>query len=179
MPIQLLVYALVSWLLIGANPKDDVIEREKAKLQGDWKVLSSDANEKVPEDIIKRMTVLIEGDKFILMLREDGNEMTFKLLPDQEPKGIDLSQLLPQVFKVGEKPPPPKYETIRGIYALAGDTLRLCYGQPREDRPKEFGAKPQANYVVLTLQRDKSQTATLNRRIEFAIAEIQKRGGSS
>ncbi|MBI2805482.1 MAG: TIGR03067 domain-containing protein [Planctomycetes bacterium] len=74
----------------------------------------------------------------------DGRTLTveFQLAPSAKPKGIDL------VLDLQGKP-----QIYRGIYEIAGDTLKLCVSLPEKDRPTEFSANAGTKRVLLTLRR--------------------------
>jgi uncharacterized protein (TIGR03067 family) len=50
---------------------------------------------------------------------------------------------------------PDKGKTIRGIYELDGDTLRTCVSPPGEERPSEFAAKADTDFMLFVYKRAK------------------------
>ncbi len=63
--------------------------------------------------------------------------------------------------KVESKPPvepmpkvaKTRQENVKGIYALDGDTLKICLAEPKKDRPTEFSG--QKGLILLVLKRAK------------------------
>ena len=66
----------------------------------------------------------------------------YTLLPGMSPKGIDL------VPTEGIN----RGKTYRGIYALEGDILTICYRGPSQERPNVFS--PEGKAVLITLRRE-------------------------
>src|SRR5712692_5746923 len=62
----------------------DRAQQELDKLQGTWRIESSVFNGIREPDVVKSITIVFQGDKFIVIDR-DGNrqEETIKLMPDQ------------------------------------------------------------------------------------------------
>jgi hypothetical protein len=44
---------------------------------------------------------------------------------------------------------------MKGIYALDGDSLKICVSQPKADRPTEFATKKGSNSSLVILKREK------------------------
>jgi hypothetical protein len=65
-------------------------------------------------------------------------ESAYKLNPSTWPKSIDLTE---------------DGHTIRGIYDLQGDTLRICSSETTDIRPTAFDSQPDSNDLVITMKR--------------------------
>lgn len=94
-------------------------------------------------DMVKTYKCTIKGAKFTIA--RDGKaveEGTLKLDTTKKTKEIDMA--------LGDG-----NQTALGIYELHGDTLKLCYAKPGNDRPKEFSAKEETGHTLSTWQRDK------------------------
>jgi uncharacterized protein (TIGR03067 family) len=121
-------------------------ESDHAKLQGTWTVTASEVDGKPAE---KR-----KGDKFVIAgkkitVRQEGQAdqgIAFKLDPFASPKAADLTAL------DGKQ----KGTTLSAIYALDGDTLKLCVSF-EEQRPAEFAAPPGRKMQTFVLKRDKDK----------------------
>lgn len=145
---------LLFGLLLAAAPRaawsDDqpaapAAKADKDAIQGIWKLVSAVHDGKTidkPEgaDALK---IRFEGDRSYQVKGEEKvDPAEFKLDSDKSPKQIDL------IPSEG----PDKGKTMKGIYELAGDKLKLCIAGA--DRPADFkaGEKDQA---VLNFERDK------------------------
>jgi uncharacterized protein (TIGR03067 family) len=118
---------------------------DKDKLQGTWAWVEAErAGKKADADEFKDFKMVFRGEKLSVDPDGENREGTFKLDPTQKPKTIDL------ILQDG----PEKGKTIRGIYSLEGDTLKLCFNdQGDQDRPTDFTSKEGSRLVVVTLRR--------------------------
>jgi RNA polymerase sigma factor (sigma-70 family) len=82
----------------------------------------------------------------------------YKLDPAQKPKSIDLT--------VQSGTDGPVLFTVKGIYQLEGDELKICFASPGEVRPKAFPAE-KALTSVLVFQRV----------LPAKVTSLDKRGG--
>jgi uncharacterized protein (TIGR03067 family) len=102
-------------------------------IQGKWTILSVERDGKADAKWTDGVR-LMEGDKYTLTPK-DGTPVsgTFKLDPSKTPKTIDF------VPGAGQF----KGKTLAGIYALEGDTLKICFAtEEGKPRPTEFTSKP-------------------------------------
>jgi uncharacterized protein (TIGR03067 family) len=123
----------------------DLAEKDLAKLQGTWRIETSVWNGVREPDVVKGITIIFQGDKFIV-LDKDGNrqEETIRLMPGQNPKAIDCSSR-------GERLASP------GIYSLEGDLFTWCSaGGDKKARPTSFASKPGSRHRLMVLRREKS-----------------------
>jgi uncharacterized protein (TIGR03067 family) len=148
---------------------------DKEKLQGTWVWVEAErAGKKAGPEEIKDFKMTFHGDKINVNPNPSGEnrEGIFKLDPTQKPKTIDL---MPQDG-------PEKGKTIRGIYSLEGDTLKLCFDdQGDQDRPTDFTSKEGSRLVVITLRRqadDKGKEKPPVKEPAEATAERQKLQGT-
>ena len=120
------------------KPKNDM-----AALQGTWSMVSGTQDGKpLPEDVIKRVKVVVSGDKMTQIMDDRKHEHTYKLNPDKSPKEIDVDL---GDGKVG-----------KGIYELKGDTLKVAHGsKPDSPRPKDFTSKEGSGVMVAEFKRAK------------------------
>jgi uncharacterized protein (TIGR03067 family) len=83
---------------------------------------------------------------------------TFTLDPAAQPKAMDL---IPEEG-------PAKGKTLRGIYSLEGDVLKICYVSPntpepeKQPRPREFAARKGSGHVLLVFRQDVINQAVLD-----------------
>ena len=137
--------AMCAGLALVAAAADDDTKTDQDKLQGPWKLTALESDgKKASDDAVKAMRMTVKGDR--LYLKEDNKEEegTFKIDPTKSPKTMDLT------IKVGEK-----MDTVRLIYELKGDDLKLCGGKLGKDRPAEFATKTGSGLHLLIFKREK------------------------
>jgi uncharacterized protein (TIGR03067 family) len=136
-------------LLIGGGVEiSEAIKKDKAALQGTWKVTASESKgERVPEADLKELFLIIRGNA--ILIREGGKteeNFSFLLDPLKKVKEIDVT------LKVG----PQKGRTDRGIYSIDGDSLKICIQSDKDSpRPREFRSPAGSDLWLVTLQRTK------------------------
>ncbi len=148
----LVVYgpALAAPAKVG-NKKPD-LATDEAKLQGVWEVVELiKGGEKVMPKAMLEGRVEFRSDGFRFILTPNGmaeitrTAATFKLDSAKSPKAIDMT--LTDVTQKGQ--------TIKGIYELDGDNLKLCLANsPTESRPTKFKAE-EGDLVLFKLKRSK------------------------
>lgn len=144
-----LATATLAGIILFGFPQDaDPIRKDKAALQGAWKVTASESKgEKVPADDLKDLALIFRGDA--IHIREGGKSaenFAFTLDPTKKIKEIDLT------LKVGSQ----KGRVDRGIYQLDGDTLRICIQSNKDaPRPSEFRSPAGSDLWLVVLQRTK------------------------
>jgi uncharacterized protein (TIGR03067 family) len=117
------------------------------KLAGVWTVVSgTNDGRALPEDIVKQLKLTLTKDRY---KTEKGNIVLFngiyKLDGGQRLKHIDITA--PEGEQAGK--------TSKGIYALEGDVLKMCYTNPDQDRPKDFESKPGSGATLVIWKRSK------------------------
>jgi uncharacterized protein (TIGR03067 family) len=115
--------------LIAPSQPTEKADKELAKLQGEWTVVSADyPGEKSSAAFLKDISPLvIKDNKWSL---HKGFSYTIRIEPTTNPKQLDLIRVL----KKGN-------EVWRGIYKLDGDTLTFCKAvSPVGEWPREFKA---------------------------------------
>jgi len=127
----------------AARDKGSPTESDKtvvaSRLQGTWVMVSIEImGMKIEGPKGQELAFTFDGDKFIVheaMHREEGS---YKVDETKNPKAIDL------VAPMGKMK-----ETIKGIYQLEGDTLKIAFSPegPNGNRPTTFDAKVTAIIV--------------------------------
>jgi uncharacterized protein (TIGR03067 family) len=115
------------------------------KLAGVWSCVSGINDGKpLPEDIVKQLKLTLTKDRY---KTEKGQVLLFdgiyKIDASQRPKHIDITA--PEGEQAGK--------TSKGIYALEGETLRMCYAD--KDRPKDFESKSGSGVTLVIWKRSK------------------------
>jgi RNA polymerase sigma factor (sigma-70 family) len=119
-------------------------ESDQAKLQGTWTITAVEVGGQ-PSEGLKGGKVVFAGDKVTVEKEgKEKQESTFKLDPFAKPKAADFTPLSG----------PNKGATFPGIYALDGDTMKLCLAL-EERRPTELATQPGRKGTLLVLKRDK------------------------
>ncbi len=136
----------------GANPKpgDDL-----ATLQGNWKPLQCEyqGESQMPADLMKQVTVVFDKNEYHLYFVDKGKDGQPKILrlavanialdPTTTPKSITFE------FADG----PFKGQKRHGIYELAGNQLKLCYGPVEKAKPAMFKAPAESGFFLETWAR--------------------------
>lgn len=132
----------------GTNPPPD----DLSGLQGNWKPLQCEYQgvPQMPADVMKQVTVVFDKSEYYLYFVEKGK--------DGQPKALRLA-LANIVLDQGTSPKsitfefadgPLKGQKRHGIYELAGNQLKLCYGPSDKPMPTEFKAPPGSGYFLET-----------------------------
>lgn len=129
-------------LTAGADEPTD-----KDKILGTWKITKETRDGKdVPADANKNVRVTFTADKMQIKEGDMAHEASYRLDRTKKPTGIEI------VPADG----PHKGQKLQGVYALEGDTLKVCIVlAPGKTVPTEFVAKPESGCVLLSLQREK------------------------
>jgi len=120
---------------------------DKEKFQGEWSLVTLEENgesQKITEESDHYVKLKIEGDKFMVGLKNGDHDATFAVDSSKKPKSIDVT------LKGGDQ----DGKVMKGFYELQGDTLKICMGSPEApDRPVEFKSKDEVK--VFTFKRAK------------------------
>src|SRR5262245_39498696 len=125
-------------VLMATNVSGQDVKKELDQLQGEWMMLSREANGKPSDNTNWKLT--IKGDQWTVT-RPDGDvaavQAKIKLDPSKKPREIDL------ISKGGR--------SMSGIYKLEGDTLTFCRPGPSKnaERPKEFTTPDSPNEIIV------------------------------
>jgi RNA polymerase sigma factor (sigma-70 family) len=113
------------------------------KLQGTWKVVAVEGGSfSLPEEQFPYTRLTVRGATITTHGRRGNQEKLFRLDPEPNPKHIDM-------WSVGYEK-----ETRYGIYALDGETLKICLqDKPRAARPTEFASAKWSRIVIITAKR--------------------------
>jgi uncharacterized protein (TIGR03067 family) len=126
-----------------AQPADDA-----KRLQGAWTAIQAERDGKAADDVVGHR-LSFSGNRFQIQSK-DGKTLhagTVRVDPGAKPAAIDFTHADGAL----------KGKAWKGIYALDGDTLRICDNAPNLDkgRPAAFEAKSGSGHVLITFRRAK------------------------
>src|SRR5437764_1295876 len=124
---------------------ETTVEEELRRLQGSWQVETQEENgDKLAADDVKGRSILFGKDTFFI--RHDNKVVQIgmlKLNPSKTPRTVNA------VIMSGDK----KGDIMQGIYALDGDSLKICLDTEGQERPKEFKTAPKSGHLLYVLKR--------------------------
>ena len=127
MNLRLIVPALL--LVTAGDPPMSDLDR----LQGTWVLVAMEREgESVPAEDLKNGNAVYEQNRITL---RDGERVRRRGIVT-----LDASRK-PKAINTWDRDGPYEDQTVPGIYELDGDTLKLCFGRPGSERPKEFTTK--------------------------------------
>jgi uncharacterized protein (TIGR03067 family) len=129
----------------GPAPRGDA-----AGLTGTWLCASAVVDGKpLADKVVKQLRLTIDEKRY---KTERGDEIlfdsTYRLDPSKRPKQIEMTAT------EGDAAGQPAL----GIYAVDGDTLRMCYVMPGGAQPKEFESAPGSKTFLVTWKRAAPET---------------------
>jgi uncharacterized protein (TIGR03067 family) len=136
----------------AASP--DLAKSELDRLQGSWRIESSLWNGVADPEVIKSVTIVIQGDNFIWVDRDGNRRMdTIRLMPEQNPRAIDY-------WSKGEN------QASFGIYSLEADAFTWCSaGGNNKVRPTSFASERGSKQSLMVRGRPhEGQVSRQNRR---------------
>ncbi|MDB5309871.1 MAG: hypothetical protein JWO38_4073 [Gemmataceae bacterium] len=155
---------------------------ELQRFQGTWQVEAwEEGGKAVAAGDVKERAVFFGGNVFIF--RRGGKVYqagSVQLDPSKSPRTVNL------VVKEGEG----KDGVLLGVYALDGDTLKLCFDPQGQTRPGGFKPDAKAGFAVATLRKPKppaderleivgryrSELVEANGKVVTTEAQIERRG---
>lgn len=136
--IQLATAALCA--LVVGQPQARAADPDVAALQGKW-LVESFAYNGSPVEAMQGATREIKEEKYSLTpTGGDAINGTIKVDSTKKPKQIDLDV---------------NGRTLKGIYEIQGEMLKLCYRLNGDERPTEFESKPDSGAVLVLHRRAK------------------------
>jgi uncharacterized protein (TIGR03067 family) len=139
----LLSVVFVAALVVAAD--GDAVKKEKDALQGKWTIVSVERDGK-PVEMWADGVRVMEGDNYTLTPKKgDAVKGTFALDPSKTPKAIDFRPAAGQY----------KDKTLRGIYEIDGDMLKICFAEPDKERPTEFASKAASGCTLAIHKKQK------------------------
>ncbi len=137
-PVSLAVVAACGVLLQGVRAEAD--ETDQQKLQGKWTVESFEFNA-MPVESMQGAIREFKDDQYTLTpISGETYSGTIKLDATKTPHQIDL--VMPD-------------RTLKGIYEIDGDALKIAYALEGDARPTEFASKPDSGAALVIHKRAK------------------------
>ena len=144
----------LAWVFVGAalvagadSAKEEAIKKDRAEYEGTWQVVSVEMNgKKTAAEDARKITVLNQGDTWIVQV--EGKEVargTSKIDPTKKPKTIDFTPTKGS----------DQGKVFLGIYAIEGNSRKLCFAEPGKARPTEFVSKPGREHCLVIFERVK------------------------
>ena len=134
----------LAFLLASTNdpPRSDL-----EKLQGTWLLVAMEKDgEDVPAEDFKDWKSVYEENRLTLLVGDKVRRRGIVTLePSRKIKAINT----------WDQDGPYADQTVPGIYELEGDTLKLCFAHPGEERPKEFTTKSGTGFLFCVYKRQK------------------------
>lgn len=147
------IFGLAGFMMPGRAadpaPAASALPPDLAGLQGNWKPLSVqfEGKAQMTADEMKKITVVFDRTEFHLYYADKSTnpprvlrlaQMNIALDPATTPKSI--------TFEFAEGP--LKGQKRHGIYELAGNELKLCYGPADKPKPSTFAAPEKSGYFL-------------------------------
>ncbi len=125
----------------------EAARKDLAALQGTWSLVAMETEgDAVGADEFKGWHVVYDGDTVTLHsdteVRRHG---IITLDPTRKPKAINT----------WDQDGPYDDRTVPGIYELKGDSLKLCFARPGDERPTEFTTKKGTGFLLAVYERRK------------------------
>ena len=142
--LLLAVGSLACSVPVLARADEDRVKEEQERLQGTWKAVSIEAGGmKLPAQQVKDFQLVLKGNQFTGLAGKHKFEGTYTVDPDKNPRRMDI---LPTSG-------PDKGKVRRAIYALQGNTLRICGAEAGKDRPTGFKTEDEAGASLIIYRR--------------------------
>jgi uncharacterized protein (TIGR03067 family) len=141
-----LVVMAAAFMVIAVPSHGEAPDKDTAKIQGSWKVVSLEADgDQGPVEIVAKLKLVFKDGNLTFTPGEPGfTNYEYKLDPSTKPPSFDMTH-------AGGK---DKGDTTKGIYAMDGDDLKICFGKDGQ-RPKKFTAKAESGQTMYVLKREK------------------------
>ena len=145
--------------LAMADPPAATPTTDLDKLQGYWKPLQCELEGKgqMPAEVMKQVTVVFDKNEYHLYFKDS------KLDKDNKPIILRLAlanitvdeSTSPKTIHFEFADGPLKGKKCHGIYELAGNQLKMCYGSVDKPKPSKFESPAGSGYFVETWVRQK------------------------
>jgi len=132
-------------LLLGATARTLAAD-DARQIEGNWKPTAAEiAGQPMPPAALQSIAMTLAGGKYTVTAEGHPDIGTYTLDTSTTPKGMTVT---------GTEGP-NQGKTFPCIYALDGDTLKICYDLSGQARPTEFKTKPGTLLYCATYRRVK------------------------
>jgi uncharacterized protein (TIGR03067 family) len=139
-----------------ADPPPATPTSDLDRLQGYWKPLQCDFEGKgqMPTDIMKQVTVVFDKSEYHLYFKDASAPAGKPAILRLALANVALDPTTNTItFEFADGP--LKGKKSHGIYELAGNQLRLCYGSADKPKPTKFESPAGSGYFLETWARQK------------------------
>ena len=141
-PRLLLAAALALFLPPGAPGASS--PDESRGLLGTWKPAAAElGGQPMPEAVLRSITLTLGAGTYAVLVGQEPDKGTYTLDTAADPHGMSIT---------GTEGP-NRGKTFPAIYALSGDTLRICYDLSGARRPSAFRTAPGTLLYLVTYTR--------------------------
>jgi uncharacterized protein (TIGR03067 family) len=144
-------------LVLADPPPSAPAASDLDKLQGYWKPLQCDYEGKpqMPTEVMKQVTVVFDKSEYHLYFKDsktdkDGKPIILRLALANV--ALDESTT-PRTITFEFADGPLKGKKSHGIYELAGNQLKVCYGSTDRPKPTKFESPASSGYFNETWAR--------------------------
>jgi len=127
-------------IVLAAETARSGDKKEQEKFEGTWSLVKITGGKSQKKD--KEAKLTFKGNKVTFKAGAETEEGTYSVDPTKKPKELNL-----HIERGGKK------ATLKHIYELDGDTLKICHFLRMEGRPKQLVADEES--VLVVLKRDK------------------------
>lgn len=137
-----------AFLVAASDGRGGDAKKDLQQMDGSWAVTIHEKDGvKTPDEVNQKlkMRLVVKDGKYVVF--SDDKEVTrgsIKLNAAKKPREIDATD-------EGSS----KGTVLKGIYELSGDEMKVCFGAPGEERPKEFKTSEKSQSVLLGYKRAK------------------------
>jgi uncharacterized protein (TIGR03067 family) len=144
--LRLLLAAVVAVAFSTAARAEEPGKDDAKAMEGTWEFVSGEVGgRKLPDEVLKTMSLVLEGGKYTTKSPGPDDKGTVKIDPARNPREMDVAGV----------EGPNKGKNFPAIYALDGDSLKICYDLSGRKRPTEFKSAPGTKQFLAVYKRKK------------------------
>ena len=149
--VMFIVVAMASAATLAADPadKEEAIRADRARMAGEWRVVSIEANGNTNADSEVVQITVVNGLDGTWSLLSNGNvvaEGTSTIDPTSNPKTIELKSHRGSLQN-------SRGTHYRGIYEVHETTRRVCFVPADKPVPESFAGGRDTGQILVTFER--------------------------